>query len=178
MTTVCVVAAITAACGPSSPAPELEPLRLSSDLLTTTAPPPTTSPEERATQVVSDYRHNWQVLFNAYANTNVAGLHLISSGPILYGVTDDILYGKRYGLALDGSFTSHPRVESADHDIAVVVDCMVVQDLLRDSLTNEVIDEWYTNWEIRVELVWEGDTWKLHDWTELSTNCVPPEPLV
>lgn len=135
-------------------------------------------PEQRAADAIAAYRHNWDVLNQAYAESSVVGLHRVASGPMLYGISDDILYGVHYGLVLEGGMTHHPTLESITEDRAVIIDCALTTNEYRDALSGELLNE-DTFWrELRFEMVLEDDVWKLHDGSLVSDDCEPPTPQV
>jgi hypothetical protein len=147
---------------------------------TTTPPPPTEppTPAELEARLLRDYRSDWAAILEAYASSSVVGLHRVSSGPVLYGISDDILHGVRYGLVWSGAMTHHPSVDRMEAGRALVTDCILVADAVHDSLSGEVLGEGQEWVELLVELVSEDHTWKLYDFDVLGYDCEPPTPSI
>jgi hypothetical protein len=149
--------------------------------MSTTTAPPTTAPPTDAeldAELIASYRHNWETLMHAYLASSVVGLHRITSGPMLYGTSDEILYGVRSGLVWSATMQHHPRVEERNEEWAAVHDCLYIEDAVVDSLSEELLGEGHEWVELVVDLVREDDTWKLYSWELLGYGCQPPAPQI
>jgi hypothetical protein len=178
-TTALAGALVVAGCAPGPTRDDRAGIPLAG--LTTTTPPPELdppTPQELEAQLLDAYRHNWGALLTAYSESTVVGLHRVSSGPVLYGISDDILYGVRHSVVFDGVATHHPRVETMEDEVAVVLDCMRLDDEVRDSLTGEILDSAQTWHDLRVTLVNEEGVWKIFDFEYVADHCEPPDPAI
>jgi hypothetical protein len=172
------VALALAGCGASPPDDAASiPLQ---GFTTTTPPPPTTPPTqtELERQLLDDYRSDWAAIMHAYLGSSVVGLHRYSAGPLLYGVSDEILHGVRSGLVWSATMSHHPLVQSMDAEWASVHDCILLEDAVVDSLSEDLLGEGQGWVELVVDLLNDDGTWKLFDFEVLGYDCQPPAPQV